>query len=97
MRGSGFSSSCLWLAISVFITSFFIIVDSNINRGLTTASARFQAFKGNLILNVLGFKKQNHCLDPTQVKQYAWGVGGGGQTREEKSSKDQSVFSFHSH
>ena len=57
MRGSGFSSSCLWLAISVFITSFFIIVDSNINRGPTKASAGFQAFEGNPILNVLGFNK----------------------------------------
>ena len=57
MRGSGFSSSCLWLAISVFITSFFVIVDSNINRGPTKASARFQAFEGNLILNVLGFNE----------------------------------------
>ncbi|XP_067046244.1 C-reactive protein-like isoform X2 [Acropora muricata] len=51
MRGSGFSSSCLWLAISVFITSFFIIVDSNINRGPTTASARFQAFKDYVLEN----------------------------------------------
>ena len=57
MRGSGFPNSCLWLAISVFITSFFIIVDSNINRGPTKASARFQAFEGTLILNVLGFSQ----------------------------------------
>ena len=55
MKSSGLSRSCLRLAISVFSASFFIIVDSNINRGPTEASARFQAFEGNLIVIVFGF------------------------------------------
>ena len=55
MKSSGLSRSCLRLAISVFSASFFIIVDSNINRGPTKASARFQAFEGNLIVIVFGF------------------------------------------
>ena len=40
---------------------------------------------------LLGLIKQNHCLDPTQVKQYAWGKNKEGKKNREKI-KTYSVF-----
>ncbi|XP_068705193.1 serum amyloid P-component-like [Montipora foliosa] len=51
MEGSSFAISCLWMAISIFIFTFFLFANSAINRGPTERSAQFQAFEGYALDN----------------------------------------------